>query len=72
MPPKGEEGSLYPALQRMLKAGLVPSRWQTSQFGRRVKVYELTPAGAKHLQWQRCGFERMMAGVRLVLTPAEP
>jgi transcriptional regulator len=67
-----EEGSLSPALQRMLKAGLARSRWQTSQLGRRVKVYELTPAGAKHLQRQRSAFERMMASVRLVLTPAEP
>ena len=65
-----EEGSLYPALQRMLKAGIVRSRWQTSQLGRRVKVYELTPAGVKHLQRELSGFERMLAGVRLVLTPA--
>ena len=40
-----EEGSLYPALQRMLRAGWVKARWETSASGRRVRVYAITPTG---------------------------
>ena len=63
-----EEGSLYPALQRMLKAGLVKARWQVSPTGRRVRTYELTPRGAKHLDRERSKFERMLEGIYLVLS----
>jgi PadR family transcriptional regulator, regulatory protein PadR len=65
-----EEGSLYPALQRMLKAGLVRARWGMSGTGRRVRTYELTVAGARHLAREVSSFERMLEGIRLVLTPA--
>ena len=44
-----EEGSLYPALQRMLKARLVKARWGQSATGRRVRIYAITPAGVAHL-----------------------
>jgi PadR family transcriptional regulator PadR len=67
-----EEGSLYPALQRMLKTGLVKARWDVSPTGRRVRTYELTPRGAEHLDRQVSNFERMLQGIRLVLAPLEP
>src|SRR3954470_25005777 len=55
-----EEGSLYPALQRMLKQGLVKAEWGISSTNRRVRIYEVTPAGAKHLEEQVSSFERML------------
>jgi len=65
-----EEGSLYPALQRMLKAGWVTARWGVSARGRRVRIYELTAAGKRHLAREISSFERMLEGIRLVLSPA--
>jgi len=67
-----EEGSLYPALQRMLRQGWVKARWTVSASGRRVRVYEVTPAGARHLAHEISGFERLLEGIRLVLAPAPP
>jgi PadR family transcriptional regulator len=67
-----EEGSLYPALQRMLKAGLVKARWQLSPTGRNVRTYEITARGAKHLDGQLSKFDRMLEGIHLVLATAEP
>ena len=64
-----EEGSLYPALQRMLKEGWVRARWSASPRGRRVRVYEITAAGSRHLEEQVSHFERMLKGIRLVLSP---
>ena len=62
-----EEGSLYPALQRMLKEGWVKARWMTSETRRRVRVYEATTKGLEHLSGERGRLEQMFAGVRLVL-----
>ena len=45
-----EEGSLYPALQRLLKAGLVDVKWTTSQTNRRVRTYSLTTKGRQSFQ----------------------
>jgi PadR family transcriptional regulator len=67
-----EEGSLYPALQRMLKAGLVKARWEVSSTGRRVRTYELTSRGEQHLEREISKFERMLEGISLVLTPVKP
>ena len=67
-----EEGSLYPALQRMLKAGLVKTRWEVSPTGRRVRTYEITTRGAKHLDRELSNFERMLKGINLVLAPIKP
>jgi PadR family transcriptional regulator PadR len=67
-----EEGSLYPALQRLLKAGCVEARWETSDSGRRVRRYELTTDGVKRLDREVSSFEQMLQGIRLVLTPTEP
>jgi len=67
-----EEGSLYPALQRMLKARLLKAEWRVSNTGRRVRVYEITDAGRDHLHREVSRFERMLEGIRLVLGPADP
>lgn len=67
-----EEGSLYPALQRLLKDGLVKAEWDTSSTGRRVRVYELTKAGEEHLENEVSSFDRMLEGIKLVLSPVEP
>ncbi len=45
-----EEGSLYPALQRLLREGLVKAEWENSASNRRVRTYRITPAGKKHLE----------------------
>jgi transcriptional regulator len=66
-----EEGSLYPALQRLLKQELVKAEWGTSSTNRRVRIYKLTAAGAKHLQHQVSSFERMLEGITRVLAPEE-
>lgn len=66
-----EEGSLYPALQRLLKAGLVRARWGVSATNRRVRIYELTPAGKKHLEVEVSRFEQMLEGITRVLAPGE-
>src|SRR5579871_6618058 len=66
-----EEGSLYPALQRLLKDGLVKAEWGISATNRRVRTYKLTPAGAKHLEREVSSFERMLKGITRVLAPGE-
>lgn len=66
-----EEGSLYPALQRLLKENLLKAEWAISSTNRRVRVYKLTPAGAKHLQQEVSRFERMLEGITRVLSPGE-
>jgi PadR family transcriptional regulator, regulatory protein PadR len=67
-----EEGSLYPALQRLLKAGCVSARWGVSTSGRRVRSYQLTASGRKHLEREVSSFEQMLEGIKLVLTPVKP
>jgi transcriptional regulator len=62
-----EEGSLYPALQRLLKAELVKAEWGISSTNRRVRIYKLTAAGAKHLEREISRFEQMFEGITRVL-----
>jgi len=63
-----EEGSLYPALQRLLKGKLVRAEWKISSWtNRRVRMYEITSAGLKHLDREISSFDRMLEGVDLVL-----
>ena len=66
-----EEGSLYPALQRLLKEELVKSDWGISSTNRRVRIYKLTAAGVKHLEREVSSFERMLEGITRVLAPGE-
>jgi PadR family transcriptional regulator len=62
-----EEGSLYPALQRLLKARLLKAAWGVSATNRRVRIYHITPAGRKHLTAEISSFEKMLEGIGLVL-----
>ena len=62
-----EEGSLYPALQRLLKVELVKAEWGISSTNRRVRIYKLTAAGSKHLQREISRFEQMFEGITRVL-----
>src|SRR5579863_4290836 len=65
-----EEGSLYPALQRLLKAKLVKAEWTiSSSTSRRVRVYEITKAGLLHLERAISSFDRMLEGIQMVLGP---
>ena len=66
-----EEGSLYPALQRLLKEELVKAEWSISATNRRVRIYKLTAAGAKHLEREVSRFEKMLEGITRVLAPGE-
>ncbi|MBT9331268.1 PadR family transcriptional regulator [Paracidobacterium acidisoli] len=66
-----EEGSLYPALQRLLKDRLVKAEWEISATNRRVRTYRITAAGNRHLDREVSRFERMLEGIHLVLSPAE-
>jgi PadR family transcriptional regulator PadR len=67
-----EEGSLYPALQRLLKADLVKAKWGVSNTNRRVRTYQITPTGLRHLEREISSFEKMFAGIALVLNPPTP
>ena len=67
-----EEGSLYPALQRLLKGKLVKADWGVSSNNRRVRTYQITAAGRRHLEQEISSFERMFAGITLVLNPGKP
>ena len=64
-----EEGSLYPALQRLLKEGFVKAEWDISPANRKVRIYRLTAAGTKHLEREVSTFERMLEGITRVLAP---
>ncbi|WP_263417750.1 PadR family transcriptional regulator [Terriglobus albidus] len=66
-----EEGSLYPALQRLLKAGLVKAEWEISASKRKVRTYRITQAGKRHLEQEVSSFEQMLEGITRVLSPLE-
>jgi DNA-binding PadR family transcriptional regulator len=60
------EGTIYPALHRLERAGHLRSRWSNAA-GRRRRVYELTPSGVEALQGQRRDWQRFSDGVAAVL-----
>ena len=62
-----EEGSLYPALQRMLIKGWVKAAWSQSETGRRVRLYTLTAAGKKQLGTEISEFDRVIKAVYKVI-----
>src|SRR5215469_17363979 len=66
-----EEGSLYPALQRLLKDGLLKAAWEISPSKRRVRTYRVTPTGKRYLEREISSFERMIEAITLVLSPTE-
>jgi transcriptional regulator len=65
-----EEGSLYPALQRMLIKGWLVAEWKQSENNRRARFYRLTPAGRKQLAAEMAEFERVMGAITRVIQPA--
>jgi len=66
-----EEGSLYPALQRMLKSGWVAAEWGISARNRKIRTYKITPAGRKQLDRHVSSFERMLDGIAKVMKVIE-
>ncbi len=62
-----EEGSLYPALQRMLVKGYVTAEWGVTDGNRRARYYKLTAAGRKQLEAEVAKFERVMGAIERVL-----
>jgi PadR family transcriptional regulator, regulatory protein PadR len=66
-----EEGSLYPALQRMQAKGFVSSEWKRSPTGRQARYYRLTAAGRRQLGLEEASFLDSVAAIRRVLRQAE-
>lgn len=64
------QGSLYPALQRLERRGLVSSRWGESENNRKAKFYALTAAGRKHLGNEATEWQRFVAAVQMVMASA--
>jgi PadR family transcriptional regulator PadR len=65
-----EEGSLYPALQRILVKGWATADWGVSETNRRVRFYRLTPAGRRQLEAEVAGYEKINAAIRTILRTA--
>ena len=65
-----EEGSFYPALQRMLKAGWLKTEMGLSDRNRPVRIFKVTAAGRKHLEQELASVEKMFAGFNRVLAVA--
>jgi PadR family transcriptional regulator PadR len=66
-----EEGSLYPALQRMQVKGWIASEWKDSPTGREARYYKLTTLGRRQLKQEEAEFERSVAATTRVLRGAE-
>jgi PadR family transcriptional regulator PadR len=66
-----EEGSLYPALQRMQAKGFVSSEWKRSPTGRQARYYRLTAAGRRQLGLEEASFLDSVAAIRRVLRRSE-
>jgi transcriptional regulator len=62
-----QQGSLYPALQRLEHQGWISAKWGVSDQGRRAKQYQLTRAGRKQLEKETALWERLAAAVTLVV-----
>ena len=62
-----EEGSLYPALQRMLIKGWVTAKWGTTAGNRRARYYQLTAEGRKQLEVEMSEFERIVGAITRVI-----
>jgi transcriptional regulator len=65
-----EEGSLYPALQRMLIKGWVTAEWGVTSANRRARYYRLTPAGHKQLTIELSQFQRVFGAINRVIQTA--
>ena len=67
-----QQGSLYPALQRMIRKGVIKSEWRTSENNRRARFYTLTRAGRKQLQREAADWHRMAAIMARLLGGGSP
>lgn len=65
-----EEGSLYPALQKLLLKGWVKANWTTSESGREVREYRITPAGKKQLEAELAEYQRVTRAIGTLLENA--
>lgn len=65
-----DHGSLYPALHRLEKSGLVAGKWEISSTNRRARYYRLTAAGRKRLALEHSKWEQMAAAITRVMRPA--
>ena len=65
-----EEGSLYPALQRLQLKGWVTSEWALTENNRRARYYRLTPPGRKQLAAETANFDRLIGAIARVMNPA--
>ena|ERR1700686_4263587 len=65
-----EEGSLYPALQRMLIKGWIVGEWSRTEANRRARYYRLTARGRKHLEREIATYKRVAQAISLILSPA--
>jgi PadR family transcriptional regulator, regulatory protein PadR len=65
-----EEGSLYPALQKILLKGWATAEWGISETNRKVRFYRLTPAGRKQLETEQSDYERVTRAIQAVLRTA--
>jgi PadR family transcriptional regulator PadR len=65
-----EEGSLYPALQRMLIQGWLTAEWGKTAGNRRARYYRLTASGRKHLEREVRDYERVAQAIAQILQPA--
>ena len=66
-----KQGSLYPALHRLEKRGLLTAEWGESEAGRQSKFYSLSAAGRRQLRRERESWERLAGAVRLILNTVE-
>ena len=66
-----EEGSLYPALQRLLLQGWVKAEWKMTETNRRARFYTLTAAGRRQLAIELSQFEQMIAAIGRVLSDVQ-
>jgi transcriptional regulator len=64
-----DHGSLYPALQRLERRGLVTAKWGTSENNRRARYYRLTAAGRKQLTAETSKWERLSEAIAHILSP---
>ena len=62
-----EQGSLYPALVRLQKNGLVTSRWAQSPTGREARYYSITTSGRRHLGEKVTSFDRVLGAIESVM-----
>ena len=65
-----EDGSLYPALNRMMVKGWLAAEWGVSENNRKARFYRLTPAGRKQLDQEAAEFDRMVRAIQLVMRTA--